>query len=136
MPTITVKNMEGQEVGDLSLRDDFFGIQPHEPVMHQAVVTYLANQRQGTHSTLGRSDVAGGARKPYRQKGTGRARQGSIRAPHFRHGGVVFGPKPRDYHKEMPKKMRRQALDSALLARLLDQEVIVLDGLALETPQT
>lgn len=136
MPTVDVKDMAGQKVGDLTLRDDFFGITPNEPVMHQAVVTYLANQRQGTHDTRTRGEVAGGARKPYRQKGTGRARQGSIRAPQFRHGGTVFGPHPRDYHKDMPKKMRRLAIASAFSARVADGDVIVVDDIRVDEIST
>lgn len=136
MPTVAVHDMEGREVGTLALRDDFFGIEPNEAVMHQAVVTYLANQRQGTHDTRTRAEVAGGARKPYRQKGTGRARQGSIRAPQFRHGGVVFGPHPRDYHKDLPKKMRRLAIASAFSARVAEGDVIVVDDIRLEEIST
>ncbi len=136
MPTVAVRNMEGQEVGDLALRDDFFGIEPHEPVMHQAVVAYLANQRQGTAETKTRGNVAGGGKKPWRQKGTGRARQGTIRAPHWRHGGVVFGPHPRDYRKGMPKKMRRLAIASAFSARVSDGDVIVVDEIRMEQIST
>lgn len=127
MPTVAVKDMEGRTVGDLALRDDFFGITPNEPVMHQAVVAYLANQRQGTASTKTRSEVSGGGRKPWRQKGTGRARQGSTRAPHWRHGGIVFGPHPRDFRKAMPKKMKRLAVASAFSARVADGDMIVID---------
>ncbi|HOM82996.1 MAG TPA: 50S ribosomal protein L4 [Armatimonadota bacterium] len=129
MPTINIVDMEGQKVGDLALRDDFFGISPNEGVMHQAVVTYLANQRQGTHDTRPRSEVAGGARKPYRQKGTGRARQGTIRAPQYRHGGVVFGPHPRDYRKALPKKMKRLAIASAFSTRVAAGDVVVVDAI-------
>ncbi|MBI3946827.1 MAG: 50S ribosomal protein L4 [Armatimonadetes bacterium] len=136
MPTVAVRDMEGREVGDLALRDDFFGIEPNEPVMHQAVVTHLANRRQGTHDTRTRAEVAGGARKPYRQKGTGRARQGTTRAPHFRHGGVVFGPHPRDYRKSLPKKMRRLAIASAFSARVSDGDVVVVDDIRVEEIST
>ncbi|NLC58980.1 MAG: 50S ribosomal protein L4 [Armatimonadetes bacterium] len=136
MPTVDVKDMAGQTVGDLALRDDFFGITPNEPVMHQAVVTHLANRRQGTHDTRTRGEVAGGARKPYRQKGTGRARQGTIRAPQYRHGGVVFGPHPRDYHKVLPRKMRRLAIASAFSARVAADDVIVVDEIRVEQIST
>lgn len=136
MPTINIVDMEGQKVGDLALRDDFFGITPNEGVMHQAVVTYLANQRQGTHNTRQRSDVAGGGRKPYRQKGTGRARQGTIRAPHYRHGGVVFGPHPRDYRKALPKKMKRLAIASAFSTRVAAGDVIIVDAIGVEDIST
>lgn len=136
MPTVAVRDMEGQEVGDLALRDDFFGVTPNEPVMHQAVVTYLANQRVGTHQTRGRSDVSGGGRKPWREKGTGRARQGSTRAAQWRHGGVVFGPHPRDYRKALPKKMKRLAIASAFSARVADGAVIVIDELRVEEIKT
>lgn len=136
MPTVQVKDMEGQQVGDLALRDDFFGVTPNEPVMHQAVVTHLANRRQGTHASRGRSEVAGGGRKPYRQKGTGRARQGTTRAPHWRHGGVVFGPHPRDYHKDLPKKMRRLAIASAFSARVANDDVVIVDEIRLDEIST
>ncbi len=136
MPTVAVRDMQGQEVGDVALRDDFFGIEPNEPVMHQAVVAYLANQRQGTSETKNRSDVAGGGKKPWRQKGTGRARQGTIRAPHWRHGGVVFGPHPRDYRKDLPKKMRRLAVASAFSARVQDGDVIVVDEIRMDEIST
>lgn len=136
MPKVSLRNMSGEEVGDLELRPDVFEVSSNVPLMHQAVVAEESNARQGTSSTRTRSEVRGGGRKPYRQKGTGRARQGSIRAPHWAHGGVVFGPSPRSYHKAMPKKMRRAALRSALSARLADDAVVVLDEIKLDTIST
>ena len=114
MANVSVFNMEGNEVGSLELSDKVFGADIKENLVHQAVVTYLANQRQGTQSTLTRSEVSGGGKKPWRQKGTGHARQGSIRAPQWKGGGVVFAPKPRDYDKKINKKERRAALFSVL----------------------
>lgn len=129
-------NQQGVSAGTAQLRDDVFGIVPHEAVVHQALVRQLANARQGTHSTKTRGEVDGSTRKLYRQKGTGRARQGGIRAPHRRGGGIVFGPKPRSYHKAMPKKMRRLAIRSVLSAKAKDSELILLDTLDFETPKT
>ena len=113
MPQVTVFDMTGKSVGEMTLSDAIFGIEPNTSVMHAAVVNYLANQRQGTQSTLTRSEVSGGGRKPWKQKGTGRARQGSTRAPQWTHGGIALGPKPRDYSYTLPKKVKRLALKSA-----------------------
>jgi large subunit ribosomal protein L4 len=136
MPSITLYDVEGNEKGSLSLSDAVFGVMPNIALMHQAVQTEEANQRQGTADTKKRGEVAGGGRKPYRQKGTGRARQGSTRAPHWRHGGVVWGPHPRSYTKALPKKMRRGALRSALSAKVADGEVIGLDALLVAEVKT
>ncbi len=136
---VPLRNMQGEIVGEIELRDDIFGV-PLTPatkaVMHQALLRQLANARLGTHDTKTRGEVAGGGRKIWRQKGTGRARQGSIRAPHWRHGGVVFGPHPRSYEQKMPRKMRRLALRAALSAKAADQQIVVLDELAMEAPKT
>ncbi|MFO7172004.1 MAG: 50S ribosomal protein L4 [Bacillota bacterium] len=136
MPKVALFNKEGQQVGELELRDDIFGLQPNIALLHQVVTAYLANQRQGTHDTKTRGEVRGGGRKPWRQKGTGRARQGSIRAPHWRGGGVVFGPHPRSYRLEVPKKMRRLALKQALSAKVADGNFVVLDSYDIEAPKT
>ncbi len=136
MPRISVRNMAGEEVGDLDLKPEVFEVEPNIPLMHQAVVAEEANARQGTASTKTRGEVSGGGRKPYRQKGTGRARQGSIRAPHYTHGGVVFGPHPRSYRQSMPVKMRRGALKSALSARVADGAVVVVDEIKLDKIST
>ena len=130
-----VLNLEGQEVGKVTLADEVFKAPYNEALIHQAVVTYLANQRQGTKSTLTRAEVAGGGRKPWRQKGTGRARQGSIRSPQWVHGGVVFAPKPRDFEKKMNAQMRRGAFVSALSAMMAEKAIIVVDDMAIE-PKT
>ena len=130
-----VYNLEGQEVGKLTLSDEVFGAEYNEALIHQAVVTYLANQRQGTKSTLTRSEVAGGGRKPWKQKGTGRARQGSIRSPQWVHGGVVFAPKPRDFSKKLNDRMRRGAFVSALSTMLKEKALVVVDSLDIE-PKT
>ena len=127
-----VLNLEGNEVGKVSLDEKVFGAEYNEDLIHQAVVTYLANQRQGTKSTLTRSEVAGGGRKPWRQKGTGRARQGSIRAPQWVHGGVVFAPKPRDFEKKMNAQMRRGAFISALSAMMKEKAIVVVDDMNIE----
>lgn len=124
--------MAGKSVGEIALSDAVFGIAPNAVVMHMAVVNYLANQRQGTQSTLTRTEVSGGGKKPWRQKGTGHARQGSTRAPQWRHGGVVHAPKPRDYSYELNKKVRRLALKSALSDKVLTGGLIVLDELRLD----
>jgi len=121
----------GQPAGETPLADDVFGTRISEALIHQAVVRELANRRQGTHDTKSRSEVRGGGRKPYRQKGTGHARQGSIRAPHYRHGGIVHGPTPRSYEQSMPKKMRRAAIKSALSAKVQGEAVKVLETLTL-----
>src|SRR5579872_1658879 len=132
MPEITLYNREGKEVGALSLPESVFGVEPNVPLMHQAVQTEEANQRQGNADTKTRSEVRGGGRKPWRQKGTGRARQGSTRSPHWRHGGVVGGPTPRDYRKAFPVKMRRGAMRCVLSAKVADGTMVGLDALNLE----
>ena len=132
MAEVAVLNMQGKEVGRQQLSDAVFGIEPNVPVMNDMVKNYLANQRQGTQSALTRSEVSGGGRKPWRQKGTGRARLGSTRAPQWTHGGVVFAPKPRDYRYALNKKVRRLAMKSALSSKVQDGEMIVIDKIALE----
>ena len=136
MPNIAVVDMAGKSVGEITLSDAVFGIKPNAAVMHAAVVNYLANQRQGTQSTLTRTEVSGGGKKPWRQKGTGHARQGSTRAPQWRHGGIVHAPKPRDYSYSLNKKVRRLALKSALSDKVLTGDMIVLDELKTETYKT
>jgi large subunit ribosomal protein L4 len=136
MIEVPVKSVTGEVVRQIALDERVFGIEPNIAVVHQAVVAQLANRRRGTHSTKTRGMVAGGGRKPWRQKGTGRARQGSIRAPHWRGGGVVFGPHPRSYHQALPRKMRRLALRSVLSAKLRDGELVVLDKIELPQPKT
>jgi large subunit ribosomal protein L4 len=136
MPTVELLNQRGEVVGELQLKEEVFGVEPNHTLMHQAVLSYLANQRQGTHSTKTRGEVRGGGRKPWRQKGTGRARQGSIRAPQWVGGGVVFGPRPRDYSFYLSKKERRLALRSALSAKLADGEIKVVEELEIEEPKT
>ncbi len=133
---VPVYNIQGEQVSEVELRDDIFAAPINEAVMHQALLRQLANARQGTHKVKTRGEVVGGGRKPWRQKGTGRARQGSIRAPHWRGGGVVFGPTPRSYEQKMPRKMRRQALRSALSAKASEAQVRVLDALHMEVPRT
>jgi len=132
MANVPVYDMNGKQVSETELNDAVFGITPNEAVMHAMVVNYLANQRQGTQSTLTRTEVAGGGRKPYRQKGTGHARQGSIRAPQWYHGGVALGPKPRSYRYTLNKKVRRLAMLSAFSQKALDQSIVVIDNLAVE----
>jgi len=136
MPTVNVYNIKGEEVGKMDLSDAVFGIKPNAVAMHSVVVNYLANQRQGTQSTKTRAEVSGGGKKPWRQKGTGRARQGSTRAPHWRHGGVTFGPKPRDYRYSLNKKLKRLAMKSALSSKVADGSIIVLDCLPMEEIKT
>lgn len=136
MPKVALYNTKGEQVGEIELSDDIFGAQVKPEVMHRVVVNYLANQRLGTSSTLTRGEVAGGGRKPWRQKGTGRARHGSIRSPLWRKGGIVFGPKPRSYKFTLPKKLKRYALKSALSSKVKDNELIMLDSLTLEAPKT
>ncbi|MGB9680038.1 MAG: 50S ribosomal protein L4 [Thermoanaerobacteraceae bacterium] len=136
MPKVAVLNYNGEQVGEIELNDEIFGVNINVPVMHDAVLSYLASQRQGTHSTKRRGEVRGGGIKPWRQKGTGRARQGSIRAPQWIKGGVVFGPKPRDYSYEIPKKVKRLALKSALSSKVKDNEIIVLDEFKSDEPKT
>lgn len=136
MPKTNVLNMAGAVVGEIELNDDIFGIVPNTDVMHEVVRAQLANRRQGTQSALTRSEVRGGGIKPWRQKGTGRARQGSTRAPQWTHGGVVFAPKPRCYAVDVNKKARRLAIKSALSAKLAAGELIVLDALSLDEAKT
>ena len=136
MAEVAVLNMQGKEVGRQELSDAVFGIEPNVPVMNDMVKNYLANQRQGTQSALTRSEVSGGGRKPWRQKGTGRARQGSTRAPQWTHGGIVFAPKPRCYRYALNKKVRRLAMKSALSSKVLDGEMIVIDKIACENYKT
>lgn len=133
---VPVYNIQGKQVSEVELRDDIFAAPINEAIMHQALLRQLANARQGTHKAKTRGEVQGGGRKPWRQKGTGRARQGSIRAPHWRGGGVVFGPTPRSYEQKMPRKMRRQALRSALSAKASEAQVRVLDALHMDAPRT
>ena len=130
MPNIAVLNMAGKEVSTMELSDAIFGIEPNAAVMHHMVVNYLANQRQGTQSALTRAEVSGGGRKPWRQKGTGHARQGSTRAPQWTHGGIVFAPKPRDYSYTVNKKVRRLAMKSAFSAKAASNDIIVIDAIA------
>ncbi len=136
MPNVAVVDMEGKKVSTIDLVDSIFGIEPNAAVMHQLVVSYLANQRQGTQSALTRAEVSGGGKKPWRQKGTGRARQGSTRAPQWYHGGVVFAPKPRDYRFSVNKKVRRLAMKSAFSTKAAGEEIIVVDSIALDEIKT
>ncbi|MGL4772785.1 MAG: 50S ribosomal protein L4 [Clostridium sp.] len=136
MPTIGLFNKEGKQVGDIQLNDKVFGVEVNEYAMHQVVVALLANKRQGTQSAKTRAEVRGGGIKPWRQKGTGRARQGSIRAPQWIKGGVVFAPKPRDYRVSVPKSMRRVALTSALTSKVNDGQMVVLENLSFDAPKT
>jgi len=136
MPNVAVVDMEGKKVSTVDLKDSIFGIEPNAAVMHQLVVSYLANQRQGTQSALTRAEVSGGGKKPWRQKGTGRARQGSTRAPQWYHGGVVFAPKPRDYRFSVNKKVRRLAMKSAFSTKVADSDLIVVDSIALDEIKT
>ena len=129
-------NMAGAEAGTIELKDEIFGIEPNQNAVHAVVVNYLANQRQGTQSTKTRGDVRGGGRKPFRQKGTGRHRQGSTTDPSQIGGGIAFGPKPRSYRYAVPKKLKRLALKSALSAKVLENEIIVLDELKFDAPKT
>ncbi|HIT77455.1 MAG TPA: 50S ribosomal protein L4 [Candidatus Limihabitans stercoravium] len=133
---VKVYNTLAQEVGNMTLHDDVFGCEYNEALIHQAIVAYQANQRQGTKSTLTRSEVRGGGIKPWRQKGTGRARQGSIRAPQWIKGGVVFAPKPRDFSKKINKKMKAQAFRSAISYKVANNEMVVVDKFAIEQPKT
>lgn len=131
MAELKVYDMAGKEVSKIKLSDAVFGVEPNTVVMHEAVINYLANQRQGTQSTKTRSEVRGGGRKPYRQKGTGHARQGSTRSPQWRHGGIALGPKPRDYRQSMNKKARKLAIISALSSKLASGEMVVIDKIVL-----
>lgn len=136
MPSFKVLDMTGKEVSDIELSDAIFGINPNKTAMHTMVVNYLANQRQGNQSTLTRTEVRGGGRKPWRQKGTGHARQGSTRSPQWRHGGVALGPKPRSYRFTVNKKVKRLAMKSALSVKAIDNNIIVLDSIKLEEYKT
>jgi large subunit ribosomal protein L4 len=136
MPIVDLFNREGQKVGDMQLSDNVFAVEVNESVLHQVVVAQLANKRQGTQSAKTRAEVSGGGKKPWRQKGTGRARQGSTRAPQWIHGGIVFAPKPRDYRMAIPKSMKRVAMKSALTSKVNDNSILVLESLELETPKT
>ena len=136
MPNVALYDITGKVIGDIELSENVFGQPVNAPVLHQVVVAHLANCRQGTQSAKTRSEVSGGGKKPYRQKGTGRARQGSTRAPQWTHGGVVFAPKPRDYSQKVNAKVRRIALKSALSSKVADSELIVFDALNIEAPKT
>lgn len=136
MSKVSVFDMAGNQVAETELSDAVFGIEPNEAVMHASVVNYLANQRQGTQSTLTRTEVRGGGKKPWRQKGTGHARQGSIRAPQWVHGGIALGPKPRDYRYTLNKKVRRLAMKSALSSKVKEDNIIVLDALNMDGYKT
>ncbi|MBB5150185.1 MULTISPECIES: 50S ribosomal protein L4 [Ureibacillus] len=136
MTKVTVLSQTGASVGEIELNDEIFGIEPNEAVLFDAVIAQRASLRQGTHKVKNRSEVSGGGRKPWRQKGTGRARQGSIRSPQWRGGGTVFGPQPRSYSYKLPKKVRRLALKSALSAKVNEQNFLVLDALKLDAPKT
>ncbi len=136
MPNVSVFDTTGEKVSEIELSDEIFGIEPNVSVMHLCVVNYLANRRQGTQSTLTRSEVSGGGKKPWKQKGSGRARQGSTRAPQWYHGGVSHGPKPRSYRFSINKKVRRLAMKSALSSKVADEEIVVLDSLKLDAIKT
>ena len=136
MPKVSVFDMAGKAVSEIELSEAVFGVEPNKAAIHLAVVSYLANQRQGTQSTLTRTEVSGGGRKPWRQKGTGHARQGSTRAPQWTHGGIALGPKPRDYVVGMNKKVKRLALKSAFSSKVLDSELVVVDKIASEDYKT
>ena len=136
MPSVSVFDVNGKKVSDIDLADGIFGIEPNTSAMHLVVVNYLANQRQGTQSTRTRSEVSGGGKKPWRQKGTGRARQGSTRAPQWYHGGIAHGPKPRTYGGDINKKVRRLAMKSALSSKVAGDELVVLDSFKLDAIKT
>ena len=136
MPNVSVFDMNGKKVSDLALAESVFGIEPNTSAMHLCVVNYLANQRQGTQSTRTRSEVSGGGKKPWRQKGTGRARQGSTRAPQWTHGGIAHGPKPREYGFSINKKVRKLAMKSAFSSKVAAEELVVLDSLKLDAIKT
>ncbi|KIY21910.1 50S ribosomal protein L4 [Mesobacillus subterraneus] len=136
MPKVALFNQAGSQVGEIELNDSVFGIEPNNHVLFEAVVMQRASLRQGTHKTKIRSEVAGGGRKPWKQKGTGRARQGSIRSPQWRGGGTVFGPVPRSYSYKLPKKVRRLAIKSALSSKVQAENILVLESLAFEAPKT
>ncbi|MBS4535557.1 50S ribosomal protein L4 [Clostridium sp. D2Q-14] len=136
MPKVALYNLSGEQIDDIELKDSIFGVEVNQHVLYEVVKNQLANKRQGTQSVKTRAEVRGGGRKPWRQKGTGRARQGSIRAPHWVGGGVAFAPKPRDYSYTLPKKVRRLAMKSALSSKVLENELIVVDELKMEQPKT
>jgi large subunit ribosomal protein L4 len=136
MPKVALYNQSGSQVGEIELNDSVFGIEPNKHVLFEAVLMQRASLRQGTHKTKIRSEVAGGGRKPWKQKGTGRARQGSIRSPQWRGGGTVFGPVPRSYSYKLPKKVRRLAIKSALSSKVLEENILVLENLAFDAPKT
>ncbi|KGT38869.1 MAG: 50S ribosomal protein L4 [Heyndrickxia faecalis] len=136
MPKVALYNQNGSQVGEVELNDAVFGIEPNEHVLFEAIIMQRASLRQGTHKVKGRSEVRGGGRKPWRQKGTGRARQGSIRAPQWRGGGTVFGPVPRSYSYKLPKKVRRLAIKSALSSKAQENNILVLDALNFDKPKT
>lgn len=136
MAKLAVLDKTGKKVSDIELKDEIFAIEPNKSAMHLVVVNYLANQRQGTQSTLTRSEVSGGGKKPWKQKGTGRARQGSTRAPQWTHGGIAFGPKPRDYGFDVNKKVRRLAMKSALSSKVAADEMIVVDDFSMDAIKT
>ncbi|MBO2945818.1 50S ribosomal protein L4 [Paenibacillus sp. F411] len=136
MPKVALFSIDGSQVGEVELNDSVFGIEPNAHVLHSAVLLQRASLRRGTHKVKGRSEVRGGGRKPWKQKGTGRARQGSIRSPQWKGGGVVFGPTPRSYSFKLPKKVRRLAIKSALSSKVQDNSIIVLDQLTMNAPKT
>lgn len=136
MPKVDVYNIEGKKVSDIELKEEIFGIEPNEDVVHSVLINFLANQRQGTQSTKTRSEVSGGGKKPWRQKGTGRARQGSIRAPHWVGGGIALGPKPRSYKYRVNKKERRLAIKSVLSSKVLENQLVVVDAIPFKEIKT
>lgn len=136
MPKVALYSIDGSQVGEVELSDSVFGIEPNTHVLHDAVIMQRASLRQGNHKVKGRSEVRGGGRKPWKQKGTGRARQGSIRSPQWKGGGVAFGPTPRSYAYKLPKKVRRLAIKSALSSKVVANEIIVLDALSFSAPKT
>ncbi|APC46812.1 50S ribosomal protein L4 [Virgibacillus halodenitrificans] len=136
MPKVALLKQDGSQAGDMELNDSVFGIEPNTHVLHEAVVMQRASMRQGTHAVKNRSEVRGGGRKPWRQKGTGRARQGSIRSPQWVGGGTVFGPTPRSYSYKLPKKVRRLALRSALSSKVKEDNIVVLESIAIDAPKT
>jgi large subunit ribosomal protein L4 len=136
MPKVSLLNQNGSQVGEIELNESVFGIEPNQHVLFEALVMQRASLRQGTHKTKVRSEIRGGGRKPWRQKGTGRARQGSIRSPQWRGGGTVFGPTPRSYSYKLPKKVRRLAIKSALSTKVLDENILVLESLTFNAPKT
>ncbi|MED1205660.1 50S ribosomal protein L4 [Heyndrickxia acidicola] len=136
MPKVALYNQSGSQVGEVELNDSVFGIEPNEHVLFEAIIMQRASLRQGTHKVKNRSEVSGGGRKPWRQKGTGRARQGSIRSPQWRGGGTVFGPVPRSYSYKLPKKVRRLAIKSALSSKVLGENILVLESLSFDAPKT